>query len=169
MTIQTIENKIHTIRETMVMLDFDLASLYQVETRALKQSIKRNKDRFPDDFMFQLSKHEWLELITNCDKLSDTAKFSPSRPYAFTEQGVAMLSSVLKSKVAIQINISIMRAFVFCRRYAIHNHDLAEKIRQIEEKYDKKFQDVHDVISYLLERDKDQKILADRNTIGYKL
>ena len=92
MTLITIENKIHTIRETMVMLDFDLTTLYQVETRALKQSVKRNIDRFPEDFMFHLSKQEWLELVTNCDKLSDTNKFSPSRPFAFTEQGVAMLS-----------------------------------------------------------------------------
>ena len=108
MELQTIQTKIYYIRDCKVMLDFDLAELYEVETRALKQAVKRNLDLFPDDFMFQLTKIEWQELITNCDKLPETIKFSPIRPLAFTEQGVAMLSSVLKSKKARQINISIM-------------------------------------------------------------
>lgn len=90
------------------MLDFDLSELYETDTRSLKQAINRNIDRFPEDFMFQLTKKEWEELITNCDKLPATAKFSPSKPYAFTEQGVAMLSSVLRNKKAIDINIAIM-------------------------------------------------------------
>ena len=82
------------------MLDFDLAELYQVETRTLKQAVKRNLDQFPADFMFQLSKPEWQEVITNCDNLSENAKYLPVTPSAFTEQGVAMLSGVLKSKQA---------------------------------------------------------------------
>ncbi len=152
----------------MVMLDFDLANLYQVETRVLKQSVRRNLERFPEDFMFQLTKEEWLEVITNCDKLRSTNKFSPSRPYAFTEQGVSMLSSILKSKLAIQINISIMRAFVICRQYALKNKDLAEKIEMLEQKFDKKFQDIHDVIGYLLQKDDTQKEKKTKTAIGYR-
>lgn len=169
MTLQSIDNKIHTIRNTMVMLDFDLAKLYQVETRALKQSIKRNMDRFPNDFMFHLTKQEWQEVITNCDNLLETAKYSPSRPYAFTEQGVAMLSSILKSKTAILINISIMRTFVLFRRYATQHNDLDQKIRNLEEKFDQKFRDVHDVISYLLKQERLPDNEKNRNVIGYKL
>ena len=90
------------------MLDFDLALLYEVETRSLKQSVRRNDFRFPDDFMFQLNKIEWQELITICDKLPGSIKFSPQTPFAFTEQGVAMLSAVLKSKKAVETNIAIM-------------------------------------------------------------
>lgn len=97
MQLEGIQQKIYEIREDRVMLDFDLAILYGVETRALKQAVKRNPERFPMDFMFQLTKTEWRELITNCDKLPEFVKFSPSLPYAFSEQGVAMLSSVLKS------------------------------------------------------------------------
>ena len=96
----SIQSKIYEVRGQKIMLDFDLATMYEVENRALKQAVKRNGDRFPDDFMFQLSKSEWQELITNCDNLPETAKFSPATPFAFTEQGVAMLSSVLKSKKA---------------------------------------------------------------------
>ena len=113
MQLQNIQSKIYEIRGQKVMLDFDLATMYEVETRSLKQAVRRNTDRFPDDFMFQLTKEEWQELITNCDNLPETAKFSPSTPYAFTEQGVAMLSSVLTSKKALQVNISIMRVFVY--------------------------------------------------------
>ena len=100
-----IRSKIFEVRKQKVMLDFDLAQMYSVENRALKQAVKRNRDRFPEDFMFELSKMEWQELITNCDKVLDTVKFSPATPYAFTEQGVAMLSSILKSKKAIQLII----------------------------------------------------------------
>lgn len=94
------------------MLDFDLANLYETETRILKQAVKRNVGRFPEDFMFQVTKNEWQQLITNCDKLPDGAKFSPVLPYAFTEHGVTMLASILKSKKAVQMNIAIVRAFI---------------------------------------------------------
>ena len=99
-----IQNKIYLIRNQKVMLDFDLATLYEVETRALKQSVKRNLIRFPEGFMFQLTKNEWTEVITICDNLPRNIKFSPSTPYAFTEQGVAMLSSILNSDRAIIVN-----------------------------------------------------------------
>ena len=129
--LRVIENKICEIREQKIMFDFDLAELYEVENRALKQAVKRNIERFPPDFMFQLSKKEWSEVITNCDNLPEGLKFSPVTPFAFTEQGVAMLSSILRSKKAIEVNIAIMRAFVFIRQYALTHRDLTEKLKQL--------------------------------------
>lgn len=131
MEIAVIQNKIYEIRGEKVMLDFDLAKLYQVETRALKQSVKRNMERFPVDFMFQLSKSEWTELITKCDKLPDNIKFSPATPFAFTEQGVAMLSGVLRSPLAIQVNIAIMRAFVSVRQYVLGSEVNTDEIKEL--------------------------------------
>lgn len=106
-----------------VMVDADLASLYDTETKVLKQQVKRNIDRFPKDFMFQLAKEEKEQLVTNCDRLSNL-KHSSVNPMVFTEQGVAMLSSVLRSKKAIAINIEIMRAFAKYRAMLIENQDL---------------------------------------------
>jgi len=150
-----------------MLLDFDLAEMYEVETRALKQAVKRNIDRFPEDFMFELTKAEWQELITNCDNLPITIKFSPVTPYAFTEQGVAMLSSILKSKKALQVNIAIMRAFVFMRQYALSHKDLTEKIKELETLYDKQFADVYDAINYLLKKDHQQTEQRKRKRIGF--
>ena len=115
------------------MLDFDLAILYGTETRILKQAVKRNKERFPKDFMFQLTKKEWQEVITNCDNLPDAAKFSPALPLAFMEHGVTMLASVLKSKKATQMNISIIRAFIALKQFALNYKELAEQIKELKE------------------------------------
>lgn len=167
MELQKIQTKIFEFRGFKVMLDFDLAELYNVETRVLKQAVKRNLDRFPDDFMFQLTKSEWTELITICDNLPSTIKFSPVTPFAFTEQGIAMLSSVLNSSHAIQINISIMRAFVFIRQYALTHKDLTEKIKELENKYDKQFADVYEALNYLLQKDNQQTVQKERKRIGY--
>ncbi len=123
---QVIQNKIYEIRGQRVMLDFDLAEMYQTETRSLKQAVKRNINRFPRDFMFELSKDEWLGLITNCDKFPDNIRHTPTPPMAFTEQGVAMLSGLLNSDVAIQANIVIMRAFVSMRNYLSRQSALPE-------------------------------------------
>jgi hypothetical protein len=168
MQLQTIQTKIYEIRGQKVMLDFDLAEMYQVENRSLKQAVKRNTDRFPKDFMFQLTKTEWTELITNCDNLPDTYKYSPSRPFAFTEQGVAMLSSVLKSKKALRINIAIMRAFVFTRQYALTHKDLTDKLKELEEKYNKRFGDIYEAINYLMQKEKLESKQKARKRIGYK-
>lgn len=124
--LQVIQNKIYEVRDQRVMLDFDLAKMYQTETRSLKQAVKRNINRFPSDFMFKLSKDEWLELITNCEKLPDNIRHTPTPPMAFTEQGVAMLSGLLNSNVAIQANIVIMRAFVSMRNYLSQQSTLPE-------------------------------------------
>ena len=131
-------------------------------------SVKRNIDRFPNDFMFQLTKPEWQELITNCDNLPETVKYSPALPFAFTEQGVAMLSSVLKSKKALQVNIAIMRAFVFIRQYALSHKDLTEKLKELETTYNKQFKDIYEAINYLLDKDKKQVGQSERKKIGYK-
>ncbi len=165
MHLQTIQSKIYEIRGQKVMLDFNLAELYQVENRALKQAVKRNINRFPNDFLFQLTKVEWQELITNCDKLLGNVKFSPATPYAFTEQGVSMLSSVLSSKKAIQMNIAIMRAFVMIRQYALTYKELSERLKEVEGK----FTDVYQAINYLLNKDKQESDQIDRKRIGYKI
>jgi len=168
MLIQRIESKIFEIRGFRVILDFSLSKMYQVENRVLKQAVKRNLDRFPEDFMFQLTKKEWKELITICDKLPDGVKFSPALPFAFTEQGVAMLSSVLKSKKAIQVNIIIMRAFVFLRQYAMSHKDLTDKLNELEKKYNQRFNDIYEAINYLLKKDGVEADQKNRNRIGYK-
>lgn len=129
MELQIIQNKIHEIRGVKVLLDFDLAEMYNVKTKALKQAVRRNIKRFPfPDFMFELSESEWIELVTNCDRLPETLKHSSVFPFAFTEQGVAMLSSILRSDVAIEINIAIMRAFVTLRQYALGYAELHQKL-----------------------------------------
>lgn len=168
MQLSSIESKIYDIRGVKVMLDFDLSQMYEVENRALKQAVKRNVDRFPEDFMFQLTKAEWSEVITNCDNLPEGVKYSPATPYAFTEQGVAMLSSVLKSKKALQVNISIMRAFVLIREYALKTKDLTAKLKELENKYDKQFRDVFDAISYLIHKGEQEKEFKERRRIGFE-
>ncbi len=128
---ELIHSKIYDFQGNKIMFDFDLAELYDVETRTLKQAVRRNISRFPNDFLILLSKAEWRKLITSCDKLPETVKYSPAPPFAFTEQGVAMLASVLKSEKAILVNIAIMRAFVFMRQYAMNHKDLSEKLEEL--------------------------------------
>ena len=125
--IEIIENRIFTIRGQKVMIDRDLAELYEVKTMVLNQAVKRNKSRFPDDFMFKLTRDELNELITNCDRFQ-TLKHSPTTPNVFTEQGVSMLSSVLNSDRAISINIEIIRAFVRLRQYALIQNSTSREI-----------------------------------------
>ncbi len=131
------------------MLDRDLALLYGVETKVLNQAVKRNVQRFPEDFMFQLTKNEVLEVVTNCDHLS-LLKFSHVLPYAFTEHGILMLSSVLNSDRAIEVNIQIMRTFAKIRELMITHKDLREKIEEMEKKYDTQFQIVFKAIKKIL-------------------
>ena len=126
-----IENKILVIRGQQVMLDRDLAELYGVETKRLNEQVKRNIERFPEDFMFSLNKTEKDEVVAICDHLQ-ALKFSPSLPFAFTEQGVAMLSSVLKSQKAVEVNIQIMRAFVSMRHFLHNNAQIFTEINTIK-------------------------------------
>ena len=147
--IERIEQAILLIRGQKVMLDADLAVLYEVPTKALNQAVKRNERRFPPDFMFRLTKKEKGELVTNCDRF-ERLKHSSALPRAFTEQGVSMLSSVLKSDRAIDVNVEIMRAFVRLRQLMATHTDLARKLTALEQKYDEQFKVVFDAISALM-------------------
>ncbi|MBO9673998.1 MAG: ORF6N domain-containing protein [Sphingobacteriaceae bacterium] len=169
MEIQILKSKIYQVRGLNVLFDFDLSELYETETRILKQAVNRNVDRFPEDFMFQLTKAEWQEVITVCDNLPATAKFSPSKPYAFTEQGVAMLSSVLKSKKAIAINIAIMRTFVLIRQYALSHADLTQKLIELETKFDQQFNDVYKALNFLVGKQEINDNQQNRKKIGFKI
>jgi len=167
MQIQNIPSKIHEIRGIKVMLDFDLAELYEVENRVLKQAVKRNIERFPDDFMFILTEKESDELVSQF-VIPSKSHLGGSLPFAFTEQGVSMLSSVLKSKKAVQVNIAIMRAFVLIRQYALSHKELSEKLSELETRFNKQFSDVYEAINYLLQKDKQEIEQKQRRKIGYK-
>jgi len=145
--VEVISSKIYLIRGIKVMLDRDLAELYRVETRILNQAVSRNIERFPEDFMFSLTREEIMgisQIVT-----SSEIKFSKS-VRCFTEQGVAMLSSVLRSKRAVQVNIQIMRAFTQLRKMLSTHEDLKRKIESMEEKYDQQFQVIFEAIKQLL-------------------
>lgn len=137
-----IENKIFVFRDTQVMIDRDLAEMYQVETKVLNQAVKRNIERFPQQFRFQLTNNEKMELVTNCDRF-ESLKHSSVNPYAFTEQGVAMLSAVLRSDVAVKVSIQIINAFVEMRKLIANHSGLLQRMDGIERKQletDKKFE-----------------------------
>src|SRR5579863_10687835 len=157
-----IEHKIHFLRAQKVMLSFDLAPLYAVPVRALVQAVKRNASRFPADFMFQLSYAEF-KILKSQSVTSSWGGARRSRPYAFTEQGVAMLSSVLRSERAVQVNIAIMRAFVRLRTLMATHEDLRRKIEQMEKKYDKQFAVVFEALRQLMEPPK-----TKRRSIGFE-
>ena len=148
LTVQ-VERRIFLIRGQKVMLDFDLAELYGVETRALKQAVRRNLGRFPPDFMFELSAAEIKSLVSQ-SVIPTRAKLGGAIPMAFSEQGVAMLSSVLRSSRAVQVNIAIMRTFVRLREMLLSNTELARKLAALENKYDAKFKVVFDAIRELM-------------------
>ena len=167
MLIKNIQSKIYEIRNEKVMLDFDLAALYEVETRVLKQAVKRNMDCFPSDFMFVLTEKE-IDSMVSQFVIPSKSYFGGAAPMAFTEQGVAMLSSVLKSKKAIQVNISIMRVFVAVKQMVVGNAAIAKKLEELETKYNKQFKDVYEALSYLMETKKIDDKQKQRTKIGYK-
>ncbi len=151
MELQIIQNKIYQIRGQKVMLDFDLSELYETETKYLKRAVKHNINRFPPDFMFELSKSEWDLLRCNFSTLeTGRGKYPKYLPFAFTEQGIAMLSSVLRSEKAVLVNINIMRAFVMLRQFALNYSELAQKIAELESKFDLEFTDVWEALNLLL-------------------
>ena len=133
-----INSKILVLRGKQVMLDRDLAVLYNVETKVLNQAVKRNIRRFPSDFMFQIDDNEKKELVTHCDRF-EKLKHSTVNPYSFTEQGVYMLATVLKSDVAIDVNIAIMRTFSKLREFSKHYNALAKQLIEIDRKHDKQY------------------------------
>ena len=183
MELQVIQSKIYEIRGQKVMLDFDLAGMYQVETRVLNQSVKRHIKRFPEDFMFQLTKEEWNILISQfvISSWGGTRKL----PYAFTEGGLAMLSGILNSDIAIQVNINIMRAFVAIRQVLTNPpadpvHELQNEMKELKEYIEDVFADYNDInddtrmqlelINQTLAELQMQKKLENkpRNPIGFK-
>jgi len=163
--IDKIDRAILFIRGQKVMLDADLADIYGVKTSRLNEQVKRNKDRFPDDFMFQLNELEKQDVIANCDHLSKL-KFSRTNPYAFTEHGTIMLASVLNTPTAIKTSVLIVRAFVKLRNLLKTHKDLENKILELESKYDKNFKIIFQAIRQLMES---EALDENRTRIGFKI
>ena len=181
--IQSIQNRIYEIRGERVMLDKDLAALYETETKRLKEAVNRNNKRFPPDFMFQLTKAEWeslrfqIETSKNIDSLRTQIATSNGRggtrylPFAFTEQGVAMLSGILNSEKAINMNIAIMRAFVEVRKVLLKQNDLKEQLKEIKERlgeHDAQLNQIYDAMENLLDEKAAQRKWNDRERIGFR-
>ena len=182
--IQSIQNRIYEIRGERVMLDMDLAHLYETETKRLTEAVKRNIKRFPSDFMFQLTKEEFeslrfqIETSENSNSLRSQIATSKGRggtrylPYAFTEQGVAMLSGVLNSDKAISMNIAIMRAFVQIKKALLKQSDLKEQLKEIKDRlgeHDVQLNQIYDAMENLLDEKAAQRKWEDRERIGFKM
>ncbi|MCF0054197.1 ORF6N domain-containing protein [Dyadobacter sp. CY356] len=164
MELIAIQNKVFTLRGQKVMLDFDLAEMYEVETKVLKQAVRRNRDRFPDDFMFEVTRAEYNSLRSQFVTLENgKGEHSKYLPFAFTEQGVAMLSTILKSQKALQVNITIMRAFVMIRQYYSDSTELKQRIESLENEMQVKFKDIYEALNFLLNPPN-----PERKTIGFK-
>ena len=183
--IQSIQNRIYDIRGERVILDFDLAQLYEVETKALNQAVKRNLKRFPEDFMFRLSLAEWQSIRSQSVTASESTISLGSQnvtasqnrrntnitPYAFTEQGVAMLSGVLHSDKAISMNIAIMRAFVEIKRIALKQNDIKGQLQEIIQRigeHDTQLNSIYDAIENLLDEKVAHRKWEERERIGFK-
>ncbi len=169
MQLQVIQKKIFEVRGQKVMLDFDLAELYEVETKRLNEAVRRNIERFPERFMFRLTIKEWGTMRSQFATASNQIKRNIKvTPFAFTD-GVTMLSGVLKSKKAVQMNIAIVDAFIALKEFAFTYKELADKIIEIESKNNKQFKDVYEAINYLLQKDKQEVDQKERKRIGYKI
>ena len=183
--IQSIQNRIYTIRGERVMLDFDLAALYEVATKVLNQAVKRNLKRFPEDFMFRLNVFEWESMRSQIVTASENSAMLDEytvietqskrnalvTPYAFTEQGVAMLSGVLNSDKAINTNIAIMRAFIEVRKMLLQQTDMREQLREIKERmgeHDTQLNQIYDAMENLLDEKAAQRKWDERQRIGFK-
>ena len=190
MQLTIIQNRIYEIRSVKVMLDFDIAELYQIETKRLNEQVKRNKDRFPIDFMFRLTKKEWnsmrsqfvtsssqdVDFNQSTDMRSQIATASKKRnvsatPYAFSEHGVTMLSNVLKSDRAVKMSIAIVRAFIALRQFAINYDKLSKEIQQLKEitgSHNIQLNQIYDALKNLMAEKADQKTWKERDKIGFK-
>jgi ORF6N domain len=162
MELQIVQNKILEIRGHRIILDLHLAELYNVETRALKQAVKRNLERFPSDFMFELSPEEVNNMVSQ-NVIPSKQNFGGALPFAFTEQGVAMLSSVLRSPKAIEVNIAIMRAFVLLRQLSLNIQDIRVELESIRKQYDQQFNDVFEALDSLINPS------LERQTVGFEV
>jgi hypothetical protein len=170
MDISILQAKIHEVRGQKVILDFDLSELYDVQTKVLNQAVKRNLQRFPEDFMFQLTEIEYESLRSQIVTLKENGrgKHKKYMPFAFTEQGIAMLSGILNSEVAINVNIAIMRTFVMIRKFAIEHKELNFKLLEMESKYEKQFSDIYEALNFLIKREESETVQKERKQIGYK-
>jgi len=160
LSVEVIATKIFEVRDKKVMLDSDLAKLYGVQTKHLTRQVRRNIKRFPPDFMIRLTRKEYRELLRHQFGTLEMGKYSKYLPYAFTEQGIAMLSSVLNSDRAIRVNIQIMRAFVQLRKMLLTTADLRRKLEEMERKYDRQFVIVFEAIKKLLEPPKQTRAIG---------
>ena len=169
MELEIIKTKILEIRGKKVMLDMDLAKLYEVETRVLKQAVRRNRDRFPEDFMFELTKDEWNIIRSQLVMFKNgQGKFPKYLPFVFTEQGVAMLSAVLNSEYAVRISVEIMRAFVALRQWALNHQEISERLNTMEKQFGQKFTDIDQVLNYLIKKEQQLTQQTTRKQVGYK-
>ncbi len=151
------------------MLDFDLAELYEVGTKVLNQAVSRNMERFPERFMFRLAQEEWEAMRSQIVTASDQSKRNVNiTPYAFTEHGVTMLASVLRSKKVIQTNIAIVEAFISLKEFVLNYKELSEKLKEMETRYDKNFNDIYQAINFLIEKENQSSEQKERTKIGYK-
>ncbi len=169
MELQIIQQKIFEIRGCRVMLDFHLAELYQVKTRVLKQAVKRNIKRFPFDFMIQLTSDEATLLLNqgvSQSVIPSGYNFGGTLPFAFTEQGVAMLATVLRSQIAIEVNIAIIRAFVLMRQLAIGYDELLKRIEDLEASTDSQFNEIYQALTQILSKEQEEKRVK-RIPIGF--
>ena len=169
--ISLIQQKIHEIRGEMVMLDFDLAFLYEVDTKTLNQAVKRNIERFPADFMFRLTEKEWDEMMSQSVISSGYKRNKKLTPFAFTEHGVAMISGVLKSEKAVKMNISIIRMFIEMKRVLIKNATIKGQLQEIRERigeHDVQLNKIYDTIEHLLDLTINRVKWSERNIIGFK-
>lgn len=164
---QTIQNKIYDVRGQKVMFDFDLAELYEVETRALNQAVKRNADLFPGDFMFQLSVKEWSLMSSQIVMTYPFKRPKSAIPLVFTEHGVSMLANILRSKKARLTSVAIVRAFIALKQFALSHKELTAKLNELETKYNQQFKDVYDAINYLLKKDELDVAQKERKQIGF--
>jgi hypothetical protein len=160
--VERVQNAILFIRAEKVILDADLAALYGVSTKRLNEQVKRNRGRFPDDFMFQLTSDEKADVVANCDHLKKL-KFSPNLPYAFSEHGTIMAANVLNSERAVQASVEVVRAFVRLRQMLASNAELSRRFDELESKYDRKFKVVFDAIRQLM-----SPPLPGRKQIGFR-
>ncbi len=195
--IQSIQNRIYEIRGERVMLDLDLAALYEVETRVLNQAVKRNTSRFPKDFMFKLSAREWNDMrsqivtssvqivgnqngnssqsvtTNNLTSQNVTSSWGGTRklPYAFTEHGVTMLASVLRSHTAVKMNIAIVRAFIALRKFAVNYDELTDQLKDLKDRvgnHDGQLNQIYEAMENLLDEKAAQRKWEDRQRIGFK-
>lgn len=171
MQLSVIHNKIYEIQHQKIMLDFDIAELYEVETKVLNQAVKRNMDRFPKDFMFRLTVAEWQEMRSQIVTASPDKRNTKATPFAFTEHGVTMLASVLRSEKAIKMNIAIVRAFIALRQFSINYKELAEEIKKLSGTVDNhsgQLNQIYNALENLLDEKVIEKKWNERESIGFK-